>query len=278
MTDGMNNPPNNTLRNKIYHIIYLTDTTAGRRFDVILLWLILLSIFSVILESVPGIRSKYLNVIQIAEWFFTICFSVEYLLRIYSSRKPLSYIFSFYGLIDVLSFLPAYLSLLYPGTQYLVVIRALRLLRVFRILKLSRFLSEGNILRTALRSSRYKITVFLVSVLTLITIVGTLMYLIEGETRGFTSIPASIYWAIVTITTVGYGDIAPQTALGQFLASILMIIGYGILAVPTGIVSVEMARATEESRGKCPVCSTPIVPANARFCSNCGKELKSKTI
>lgn len=272
----MTSTPNNSLRNRIYQVIYLSDTTAGRRFDVILLWLILLSIFSVLLESVAEIRSRYFQVIHIAEWFFTICFTLEYILRIYSSRKPLSYIFSFYGLIDVLAFLPAYLSLFFPGTQYLVVIRALRLLRVFRILKLSRFLSEGKVLRSALRSSRYKITVFLVSVLTLIIIVGTLMYLIEGETRGFTSIPASIYWAIVTITTVGYGDIAPQTPAGQFLASILMIIGYGIIAVPTGIVSVEMARATDEAREKCPACNAPVIPLGARFCSSCGKELDPK--
>jgi voltage-gated potassium channel len=274
----MTTTTNNTVKQKIYRIIYLTDTTAGRRFDLILLWLIGLSILSVLLESVAAIRSRYINVIQIAEWLFTICFTIEYVLRIYSSQKPLRYIFSFYGIIDLLAFLPTYLSLLFPGSQYLVVIRALRLLRVFRILKLSRFLSEGNILRSALRSSRYKITVFLVSVLTLIIIVGTLMYLIEGETGGFTSIPVSIYWAIVTITTVGYGDIAPQTALGQFLASILMIIGYGIIAVPTGIVSVEMARATDEAREKCPTCHAPILTVDSRFCSNCGKQLEKKVI
>src|SRR5688572_21438898 len=269
----MNKRNENGFREKIYKVIHTSDTRAGRRFDLVLLWLIVLSILMVFLESVSSIRIKYYEIIRFCEWIFTGCFTLEYLLRIYSSRKPLSYIFSFYGLVDLLSFLPTYLSLLFPGTQYLIVIRALRLLRVFRILKLSRFLSEGKVLRSALRSSRYKITVFLVSVLTLIIIVGTLMYLIEGETRGFTSIPASIYWAIVTITTVGYGDIAPQTALGQFLASILMIIGYGIIAVPTGIVSVEMARATDEARKRCHECKTPIIPSNAKFCWNCGIEI-----
>lgn len=263
---------NNELRKKIYTIIFRSDTPAGKLFDLILLWLILFSIISVLIESVARFRAEYLYYIRMAEWLFTILFTIEYVLRIYSSNKPLKYIFSFYGIIDLIAFLPTYLSLFLSGSQYLVVVRSLRLLRVFRILKLSRYLYEGNILKNALKASMYKIVVFLTSVITLVTIIGTMMYIIEGNESGFTSIPVSIYWAIVTITTVGYGDISPQTPAGQFLASILMIIGYGIIAVPTGIVSVEMARATEEAKKKCPACNASIYPANARFCANCGKE------
>jgi voltage-gated potassium channel len=266
---------NDEIRKKIYYVIFRSDSKAGKMFDLVLLWLILFSILSVFLESVASIRNAYLPYIRFAEWFFTICFSVEYILRVYSSHKPLKYIFSFYGFIDLMAFLPTYLSLLFAGIQYLVVIRAFRLLRVFRILRLSRFLIEGNILQTALKASLYKITVFLTSVLTLVIFVGTLMYIIEGDENGFTSIPVSIYWAIVTITTVGYGDLSPQTPLGQFVASILMIIGYGIIAVPTGIVSVEMARATDDAKNKCPHCNAPVAAASAKFCANCGKELKS---
>lgn len=266
---------NDEIRTKIYTVVFRSDTRAGKLFDLILLWLILFSILSVFLESVASIRQTYLQYIRAAEWFFTIIFTIEYILRIYSSHKPLKYVFSFYGLIDLIAILPAYLSLFLSGGQYLVVVRAFRLLRVFRILKLSRFLYEGNILSTALKASMYKITVFVMSVVTLVTIIGTLMYIIEGDKSGFTSIPVSIYWAIVTITTVGYGDISPQTPMGQLLASILMIIGYGIIAVPTGIVSVEMARATDEARTKCSFCQAPVYPKAARFCSNCGKELSS---
>jgi voltage-gated potassium channel len=245
---------------------------------VILLIVILLSILSVFLESVVSIRIKYDTLIHTMEWLFTFLFTFEYALRIYSSHKPYRYIFSFYGFIDLIAFIPTYLSLLFVGTQYLVVIRAFRLLRVFRILKLTRFLYEGNILKSALRASLYKIVVFLSSVITLVTIIGTLMYIIEGDQSGFTSIPMSIYWAIVTITTVGYGDISPQSPLGQFLASILMIIGYGIIAVPTGIVSVEMARATEEAKRKCPACHSSVHGANDKFCANCGISFEKQSI
>lgn len=264
---------NAELKKKVYNIIFKSDTPKGKLFDLILLWMILFSILSVVLESVSGFRSKYLTYIQIAEWCFTILFSLEYMLRIYSSPKPVKYIFSFYGLIDLLAFLPTYLSLLLAGWQYLVVIRAFRLLRIFRILKLSRYTTEGNILKNALRSSKYKIIVFISSVITIVIIIGTLMYVIEGNESGFTSIPVAIYWAIVTITTVGYGDISPQTPLGQFLASALMIIGYGIIAIPTGIVSVELARATDEAKEKCPSCKAAVYPASAKYCSNCGNEL-----
>lgn len=261
-----------TLRNKLYTIIFHSDTPGGRKFDVLLLWLILLSIASVFLESVASIRKEYYPFIAAAEWFFTISFTIEYILRVYSSPGRLKYVFSFYGIIDLLAILPGYLGLFIPNLQYLLVIRALRLLRVFRILKLTRYLNEGNVLKLALKASMYKIIVFLATVVTLVTIVGTLMYVIEGERNGFTSIPVSIYWAVVTITTVGYGDISPETPLGQFLAGVLMIIGYGIIAVPTGIVSAEMARASQGALKPCRSCNNLVYPAHARFCSNCGQE------
>lgn len=264
---------NEELRKKIYSIVFKSDTKEGKLFDLILLWIILFSIVSVFLESVSSIREKYVYEIHLFEWIFTILFTIEYFLRIFSSTKPIKYVFSFYGLIDLISFIPTYLSIFFPGAQYLMVIRALRLLRVFRILKLSRFINEGNVLKNALKASVHKIIVFILSVVTLVTIVGTLMYIIEGEESGFTNIPVAIYWAIVTITTVGYGDISPQSPLGQFLASILMIVGYGIIAVPTGIVTVAIAKASEGKKEKCPNCLSVIAPDNAKFCFNCGKEL-----
>lgn len=264
---------NDLLRKKIYNIIFRSDTPAGRLFDLTLLFLILLSIVSVALESVATIRRDYLTYIHIIEWTCTIFFSIEYAFRIYAIKRPKQYIFSFYGLIDLVAFLPTYLSFFMAGTHFLVVVRAFRLLRVFRILKLSRFLSEGNILKQALQNSMHKIVVFLATVLTLVIIMGTVMYLIEGPHNGFENIPISIYWAIVTITTVGYGDVSPQSPLGQFFASILMIMGYGIIAVPTGIVSVEMAKATEQAKKRCPACRAAIYDSDANFCSNCGINL-----
>lgn len=263
----------NRLREKIFSVVFKSDTPAGRTFDTILLWLILCSIVSVSLESVSSIRYRYETYIHFAEWFFTIAFTIEYLLRIYATNKPWRYIFSFYGIIDLISFTPFYFSLIFAGVQYLIVFRALRLLRAFRILKLTRFSSEGKILADALKGSLHKIVVFLTAVITIVCIIGTLMYVIEGESSGFTSIPASIYWAIVTITTVGYGDISPQSPLGQFLASILMIIGYGILAVPTGIVSVEIAKASQVPVKNCPNCNTAILNATSNFCPHCGQKL-----
>jgi voltage-gated potassium channel len=257
-------------RNRLYIVIFHSDTPGGRRFDIILLWLILLSIAVVIMESIASVRNDYAVLITAAEWFFTISFSIEYIGRLYSSPNRYKYVLSFYGIIDLLSILPAYLGLFIPNLQYLLAIRALRLLRVFRILKLARFLKEGNILALALRASMYKITVFLTTVITLVVVVGTLMYVIEGEKHGFTSIPVSIYWAIVTITTVGYGDISPATPLGQFIASALMIIGYGIIAVPTGIVSSEITRISTTALQPCPNCKQLVYPSNAKFCSNCG--------
>ncbi len=260
----------------LHRIIFRSDTRAGKLFDLLLLIVILLSIFSVCMESVASFRARYAAVIHVAEAIFTLLFTIEYGLRVYSSPRPSRYIFSFYGLIDLLAIIPGYLSIFISGGQYLIVIRAIRLLRVFRILKLSRFTYEGNILKTALKASLYKISVFLTSVVTLVTIIGTLMYIIEGDKSGFTSIPISIYWAVVTITTVGYGDISPHSPLGQLLASILMIIGYGIIAVPTGIVSVEMARATEDAKRKCPRCNATIHSASDNFCAHCGTTLDTK--
>lgn len=257
-------------RDRLNSVIFHSDTRAGRRFDLILLVLILLSILTIIIESTRTYRQEYGATLRAMEWVFTILFTIEYILRVYSSWNRLSYIFSFYGMIDLLSIIPTYLSLFLPGFQYALVIRSLRLLRVFRILKLTRFLNEGNVLANALKASLHKITVFISSVVTLVVITGTLMYVVEGEASGFTSIPVSIYWAVVTITTVGYGDLSPVTPLGQFIASLLMITGYGIIAVPTGIVTVEMSRQAERSRKHCANCGAVIYPENARFCHQCG--------
>lgn len=256
------------LRDKLHIIVFRSDTRAGRIFDIVLLWLILFSIALVFTESVASVRRSYASELRMAEWGFTLVFTLEYLVRIYSATNRKRYIFSFYGLVDLLALLPGYLSLFVKGGQYFVVLRSIRLLRVFRILKLTRYLYEGNIIKTALRASLYKIIVFLSAVVTLVTIVGTLMYVIEGEDSGFTSIPVSIYWAIVTVTTVGYGDISPVTPLGQVIASLLMITGYGIIAVPTGIVTVEMAKVS--SGKECPQCKKPADRRDARYCSYCG--------
>jgi len=210
------------------------------------------------------------------EWIFTILFSVEYIFRIISSEKTRKYIFSFYGIIDLLSIAPTYLGLIFIGTPYFMLLRGLRLLRIFRVLKLTRFMGEAAILRKAVKNSMEKIVVFLVSVLSLALIIGTMMYVIEGPEHGFTSIPRGIYWAIVTLTTVGYGDIAPQTPFGQFLATIVMMLGYGIIAVPTGIMSVEISKAEKTKiERKCPQCGFSHIPAEANFCENCGKQLIS---
>lgn len=259
-----------SLKQRLYIIIFRADTPAGKNFDMLLLGLIVASILLVFLESVAEIRLIYGRFIHLLEWLFTGLFTIEYLLRIFSSRKPWRYILSFYGLIDLIAILPSFLSLFFPGGQYLIVVRAIRLLRVFRIMKLTRFMNEGNVLGNALKASSHKIIVFLTCVLTLVTIIGTLMYIIEGEDTGFTNIPVSIYWAIVTVTTVGYGDISPQSPLGQLLASVLMVIGYGIIAVPNGIVSVEMARATEEAKRRCPNCLRALHSPTDRYCSHCG--------
>ncbi len=270
----MNKP---SWRHKLHEIIFEADTPAGKAFDVVLLLLILLSIIVVMLESVKGIGDEYPVLFRYLEWILTGLFALEYILRIVSVEKPQRYIFSFYGIVDLLSILPFFVELIFAGTKYLIVVRSLRLLRVFRILKLAKFMAGGNVLGSALRASRAKITVFLIAVGTLVLIIGTIMYMIEGDypESGFSDIPRSVYWAIVTVTTVGYGDIAPVTALGQFMASILMILGYGIIAVPTGIVSVELAQVEKETRKKlntksCPVCSREGHDMDAIHCKYCG--------
>ncbi len=271
---------------KLHEIIYEADTPAGKLFDVILLIVIIASIALVMLESVKGFDTKYHTFLDISEWIITILFSIEYIIRVISVKKPWRYILSFYGVVDLLSTIPKYLSMIFIGTNALVALRALRLLRVFRILKLTRYLGASNMLASALKASRAKIMVFLFFVVIVCVIFGSLMYLIEGEKSGFTSIPVSVYWCIVTLTTVGFGDIAPVTPLGQFFASIIMILGYGIIAVPTGIVSAEYAAqgktppqrippATEVDMNSqsCPNCSAERHKDNAKFCYRCGHVL-----
>ncbi|HPE57482.1 MAG TPA: ion transporter [Bacteroidales bacterium] len=262
-------------RRKLHDIIFEAETPAGKAFDVALLLLIVLSVLAVLIDSVPGIHIKYGKILFVAEWIFTILFSIEYILRIYTTFRPGKYIFSFYGIIDLLAILPSYLSLVFTGSHYLLVIRMLRLLRVFRVLKLARYVGASHVLAIAMKNSRHKIVVFLEVVVTMVVIMGSLMYLIEGPENGFKSIPLSIYWAIVTLTTVGYGDIAPQTIMGQALASVIMIIGYAIIAVPTGIISVEMARAkdTPLSTQICPDCHFEYHDEDAVYCKKCGSKL-----
>jgi len=265
---------NGDLRNKLYEIIFEADTPAGKWFDIVLLWAILVSVLVVFLESISELRASYGEIFYYLEWFFTILFSIEYILRIISTKKPFGYIFSFYGVIDVLAILPTYLSLVIAGSQYFLVIRILRLLRVFRILKLTHMIRQATILRKALIASRGKIAVFLFAVLTLIVIIGAVMYVIEGPENGFSSIPFSMYWAIVTMTTVGYGDISPQTTIGQIFASFVMIMGYAIIAVPTGIVSVEIADVTKRSSAQvCPGCFKEGHDLDAKYCKYCGSSI-----
>ena len=266
-----------SLRRHLHEVIFEADTKAGRAFDIVLLWLIVLSVLAVLLESVASIRQDYGDLLYRIEWFFTVLFTAEYLLRLFCVQKPSRYVFSFFGLIDLLSIIPTYLSIFVSGTQSLLVIRAVRLLRVFRVLKLVRFLGEADVLMTALRASRAKITVFIGSVLTFTVIIGAVMYLVEGEEHGFTSIPKAIYWAIVTLTTVGYGDITPQTTFGQALSAIVMILGYGIIAVPTGIVSVELSKAQDAmaavSTQACHACGRSGHDSDASFCKYCSGAL-----
>jgi len=262
-------------RGRLHEVIYEAETPAGRAFDVALIWLILLSVAAVMLESVRGVRAEYGRLLYAAEWVFTVLFTVEYVLRLVSVRRPLAYATSFYGVVDLLAIIPTYLSLLVPGSQSLLVIRVLRLLRVFRVFKLAEHLTEADVLMRALRASRRKISVFLLTVLTLVVIIGTLLYVVEGEENGFTSIPVGIYWAVVTLTTVGYGDISPKTPVGQTLAAAVMIIGYGIIAVPTGIVTVEIAQAVRKpvSTQACPDCASQGHDTDAVHCKYCGAKL-----
>lgn len=278
-------------RGKLYEIIYEADTPAGKLFDIVLLIAILASIILVMLESVKSFDEQFHDFLNISEWVITILFSIEYILRIITVKKPIRYITSFYGIIDLLSTIPKYISLIFAGTHALIALRALRLLRVFRILKLARYLGASNQLANAIKASKAKISVFLFAVLIVAIIFGTIMYMVEGEENGFTNIPKSVYWCIVTLTTVGFGDIAPQTPLGQLIATLIMILGYGIIAVPTGIVSAEYTKATSGSKEKvsdeehqqlksvvlntqcCANCLTETHQENAEYCHKCGCKL-----
>jgi voltage-gated potassium channel len=275
MSDSKPSPTDQDLRSRLHEIIFEADTPAGKAFDVSLLVLIVLSVVAVMLESVSSIQAEYGQYLRIFEWVVTILFTIEYILRLYCVGSPWAYARSFFGVIDLLAILPTFLSLVLPGAQSLLVIRGLRLLRVFRVLKLVHFVGEARMLRAAMRASARKIIVFIGFVLTAVVIVGSAMYLIEGEDSGFRNIPESIYWCIVTMTTVGYGDIAPQTPLGKVLASAIMIMGYGIIAVPTGIVTVEVAGAArrEISTQACPHCSAEGHDADAVYCKYCGSGL-----
>lgn len=265
-------------REQLYVVIFQTDTPAGRRFDTSLLLIILASIVIVMLDSIDSIHQNYADLLAYIEWGFTIIFATEYILRLYCSPKPLRYAFSFYGLVDLLAIVPGILALYYSDAQYLLIIRVIRMLRIFRVLKLSPYLKQAHYLLDALRGSKQKILVFLLGVCTLVTVFGTLMYVIEGPEHGFTSIPKSIYWAIVTLTTVGYGDIVPTTALGQVISALVMITGYSIIAVPTGIFTAELATAMRgnQQQHDCPVCAKNSHEPEASFCSRCGNALFKK--
>ena len=269
-------------KQRLYIIIFGTDTFGGKLFDIVLIFLIVLSVFCIILDSVPAYSQKWGAIFTILEWIFTIIFTLEYFLRIWITKYPLRYVTSFFGIVDLISFLPTYFSLFISNTHYLLVIRILRLLRIFRILKLFQYVRQGEVILTALRRSRNKIIVFLFAVINLVVIIGAVMYVVEGEKNGFTSIPKSIYWAIVTLTTVGYGDISPNTPLGQFLASIIMIIGYSIIAVPTGIVTHELGKGPNTKTAKdspylfCKRCSHVEFELDSNYCRKCGNRLSLK--
>ena len=269
-----NGPP---WRGQLYDILFETDTLPARIFDVALIVTILASVLVVMLDSVESIMDRHGLVLRLAEWVFTILFTFEYAARLASVQSKRRYALSFFGIVDLLSIIPTYVSVLLPGTRFLVIIRVMRVLRVFRVLKLVRYLGEARTLGRALAASRFRIIVFLITVLTLTVIFGSFMYLIEGPAAGFTSIPVAVYWAVVTLTTVGFGDITPNTAVGQFVAAMIMLLGYGLIAVPTGIVSVELAQAAQAGRGSpairdrvCSGCRSGGHDADARFCKKCG--------
>ena len=269
------NQPDKNWRSHLYEIIFGTDTPAGKTFDVVLIWSIILSVVVVILESVHSIRSIYREILYGIEWFFTILFTIEYILRLITVKRRIGYATSFFGIVDLLAILPTYLSIFVPGSQSLLTIRTLRLLRVFRVFKLTHFTREARGIMSALRASGRKIGVFISAVLAIVVIIGSVMYVVEGEKNGFVDIPTSIYWAIVTLTTVGYGDISPHTPLGKALASFLMIIGYGIIAVPTGIVTVELSQATQKQAvgRECPGCGVKGHSSDAEYCRRCSEKL-----
>ena len=264
-----------TWRLRLHEIIFEADTSAGKFFDILLILAIILSVITVMFDSVAEVRAQHGRTLYIIEWFFTLLFSFEYLLRIISLRYPGQYVRSFYGIVDLISVLPTYISLLVPGSQYLMIIRVLRLLRIFRVLKLAQYLNEAEYLLKAMRASFRKIAIFLFVILTLVLIFGSLLYLIEGDEGGFTSIGISCYWAITTLTTVGYGDISPQSPLGRAVASIIMIMGYGVIAVPTGIVTAELVAPItgQVSTQACLDCGAEKHSYDALYCKSCGAEL-----
>lgn len=258
-------------KNRLHEIIFEADSKPGKTFDIVLLICILLSVFGVMLSSVESINQKYGEILIIFEWIFTILFTIEYILRIYVIVKPFKYIFSFMGIIDFLAIIPTYLVFFYPPIRFMVDIRVVRLIRIFRVFKLSRYLRGANVMQIALRSSRPKIIVFLLSVILIVIILGTLMYIVEGQKNGFDNIPKSIYWAIVTLTTVGYGDVVPVTFLGKIIASVVMILGYGIIAVPTGIVTSSFMKTSKKvSTQSCKVCAKEGHDVDALYCKFCG--------
>lgn len=261
-------------QHRLHEIIFEAETPAGKAFDIVLLVAILLSVLTVILESVVSVQLHYGQMLIITEWFFTLLFSIEYILRLMCVRRPKRYARSFFGVVDLLSILPTYLSFFFPGAQHLLVIRAFRLLRIFRVFKLARFLGEAEGLLEGLKAGRAKITVFLMTVLVSVTIMGSLMHLVEGPEGGFVDIPHGIYWAIVTMTTVGFGDITPETALGKFLASLMMVFGYSLIIVPTGIISAEIAIGRLPNNTEtCPHCMKVGHDKRAIYCDRCGRAL-----
>jgi len=268
-------PPKRDLKEVLFEVIFEADTPSGKWFDILLIVCIVLSVGAVMMESVTVLEQQYRDIFRAFEWLFTILFTIEYALRLYCVSNVRRYFFSFYGLVDLIAIAPTYLSLLFTGAHYLIVIRILRILRIFRILKLTQFTSQAQILGNALRRSREKVIVFFFSIFTLAVIFGAAMYIIEGADNGFTSIPKSVYWAIVTITTVGYGDISPQTPFGQALASLVMITGYSIIAIPTGIFAAELSQAMKQDKlGRtCPRCKKPDHERAANYCFDCGSKL-----
>lgn len=278
----MNQLPQSNLKSRVNDIIFGYESSAGKLFDVVLIGMIILSVSGVLLDSIDSYHRQYGTFLYQFEWFFTIAFTIEYCLRLYSTKNLRGYVFSFYGIIDLISILPTYIAFLFPAAQYLIVVRIMRVLRIFRILKLFRYVGEANLLYTALLGARRKIFVFLFSVVNLVIIFGALMFVIEGPENGFTNIPQSIYWAIVTITTVGYGDISPQTPFGQFIAGLAMICGYAIIAVPTGIIGAELMnefqqrnRRSSNNDKACDNCKATGHDLDAKYCKFCGNAISS---
>lgn len=275
MANAIDQKPAGGWRRRLYEVVFEADTRAGRAFDLALIWAIVASVVVVVVESVAAVRARHGERLRAAEWGFTLMFTAEYLSRLACVRRPGRYVVSVLGVIDLLAVVPTYLSLLVPGTQALVVVRVLRVLRIFRVLKLTAYLREARVLVDALWAGRRKVGVFLFAVLTLLVVIGSLMYLVEGEENGFVDIPTSVYWAVVTLTTVGYGDIAPKTPLGRTLSAAVMILGYSIIAVPTGIVTAELSRAGRRpaSLPGCAGCGSAAHDDDARHCKHCGAAL-----